>query len=85
MTKTKCVASSPNQGLHLRFALDNHLSTNDIVVSFVQRDEVIGRVRMDWSHWPLPAHFYPTNFSKVIDVLAELGRSRMNASDRPDE
>jgi hypothetical protein len=47
MTKTKSVASSPYQGLHLRLILDNHSSTNDIIVSFVRNDEVIGRVRMD--------------------------------------
>ena len=66
----------PHEGYKIRCILDD---PSDMVAIIYRHDEVIGRIRMDWSNFPFRFDYHNPKLFKVLDLLAELGsRNIMN-------
>ena len=59
----------------MSFVIGENESMQNMLVALYRRDQVLGRFRMDWEHWPFqPELISQSNaWMKVIDTLYELG------------
>ena len=63
-----------HEGYKIRCILDD---PSDMVAIIYRHDEVIGRIRMDWSNFPFQYDYHNPKLFKVFDLLAEYGHLRM--------
>lgn len=61
--------------MFLRFETDDNTSLDDVIATLYRGEEVIGRVRMDWSHWPFQEDLLMEgSLGGAFKTLSERGR-----------
>jgi hypothetical protein len=67
--------SSSQDWMKISFVISDDTSSHDMLATLRCGDDIIGRFRMDWSHWPLDDKMMNhITFNRVIDLLREFGR-----------